>query len=317
MLDDHYLAEGITALSRCQQAMDGHAGAAVLAAYFFSRENDFEAGAETQLQKVLDDAIARNARGCFAGPAADGTNLFAPRQHQEPDPALGDRICSALASKISQLQASGHCTIFASLALKGLNANPLLSTPAIVEGICQLIGKFDGSPGKGYYGEERGWLAGVPVDPEKHLPPYQSIDDLVATALNELVNSPKVKTKGYGALVHLVTHTNALVELHQMGHGDLAQQAFAAHQTHIMLLRSLPPETDDNGVPVPLKPNPLSPLSSSYWRNFDPHAQAPSALNLGGADHAIKVSYAFFHLCHFLKDNRLKEQALAHLGYIT
>ena len=52
MLNDDYLVKGLTALSRAwtKSAMVGHTGAAVVAAYYFCKENDLEDSAQAPIK---------------------------------------------------------------------------------------------------------------------------------------------------------------------------------------------------------------------------------------------------------------------------
>jgi hypothetical protein len=321
MLQDIYLEKGITALARAgyQNPMAGHIGAAVLAAYFFSHENKLDEGAISFLQGVVDDSMEKDRQGWLAG-AKDPTaitEIFSPYPQEQSNPDLVQDIITALDKKIDHLRQSGHCTIFASLALKALKHKADMVTPSITDGICQLIDSFNDSPGQGYYGQEQGWLKGVPVEPDKYLVPYQGSSDLVHAAFGEMARHDKIKRTGYGNLVHLVTHTNALVELDEMGYNDLALRGHDALRTHIMLLRSLPPDRDSNDQTTYLEPTASSPLSTAYWENFNAEDAVPSALGQGGAGHALKVSYAFFHIVSYIKDKDRRNEHIGQIGYLT
>ena len=54
--------------------------------------------------------------------------------------------------------------IFAAIAVRAIHDHPTYATPSIIEGIRKLVGGFDGAgPGRGYYGKQRGWIAGDKV----------------------------------------------------------------------------------------------------------------------------------------------------------
>ena len=82
-----------------------------------------------------------------------------------------------------------------------------------------------------------------------------------------------------------------------------------------MLLRGLPPDLGDDGAEIPLLPAADTPLSRAYWERFDLENPASSALNMGGADHALKVSYAFYRLIKRLPATAPKDWGL--VGYLT
>lgn len=318
MLSDDYLEKGLTALSRTwtKSAMVGHTGAAIVAAYFFCKENSLEDSAQKSLKKLVDNLIAENGQFWDANAKDSDNSLFASHPEEKSNPELLQDILTALDQKISRLRSSGHCTIFASLALKGLRQVPHMTTPSIVGGICKLIEKFNDSPGRGYYGKDKGWISGVPVEPEKHLTPYQNYENVIHAAFNEIIGHDRIKQKGYGGHVHLITHTCALLELAEMGYEDLSQKGYAAHQTHIMLLRSLPPD-DENGDVMRFQPAAFSPLIYDYWKAYDPKTESPSALQHGGADHVLKVSYAFFHIIKQIKNPEMRDQYMQQLAYVT
>ncbi|MCZ6680089.1 MAG: hypothetical protein O7E52_22900 [Candidatus Poribacteria bacterium] len=321
MLSESYLEKGITALSRAGEKapMAGHTGAAVIAAYFFCQNTRLDAATQSMIRKHVDALIEASGKGWYPGsenPEERGA-LFKPHPAAPSDLHLCQDILSVLDRKITRLRSSGHCTIFASLALKALKRMPSMATPSVVGGICRLIESFSDSPGQGYYGKEKGWIKGIPVAPEEHLPPYENLDSVVHAAFREVVTHDKIRRKGYGSLVHLMTHTNALLDLTEMGSGEMARKGYAAHQTHIMLLRSLPPDLDENDGVVFLKPNPHNPLTYDYWAGVDANQPSASALGLGGMDHILKVNYAFFNLIESVKTPDLQAQYMEHLGYLT
>ncbi|HIG55647.1 MAG TPA: hypothetical protein EYG11_17090 [Candidatus Latescibacteria bacterium] len=320
MLDESYLDQGLTALGRsASRPMAGHTGAALIAAYFFSRENELEEGAGDLLREIIDEIVAKDGEewGLGAEKPDDLPALFAPYPQEATDPDLLSAIPAALEQKIALLRASGHCTIFISLALKALKHRPEMVRPAVVEGICRLIANFGDSPGQGYYGEEAGWRKGVAVDPEVEPAPYEDLGTAVVAACYELIADDKIKRAGYGGLVHLTTHTNALVELTEMGYGALAQRGFSAHRAHIALLRGLPPYHSNDGQEVRLVPAEHGPCTRAYWQVAGRREISASHLHRGGVAHAIKVSYAAFHLLGAIEDDGLRDCFVREIGYLT
>jgi len=104
--------------------------------------------------------------------------------------------------------------------------------------------------------------------------------------------------------------------LEEMGYKDLSQKGYLAHQTHIMLLRSLPPD-NEHGDPILFQPAAFSSLTYDYWNTYDPTTVAPSGLGQGGKDHALKISYAFFHILKSINDSETRATYLKQLGYVT
>jgi hypothetical protein len=272
-----------------------------------------------RLREHVDALIAESGKGWYPGsehPEERGA-LFVPYPKEDSDTCLLQEILSVLDQKITRLRESGHCTIFTALALKALHYLPSMITSSVVGGICRLIALFGDSPGKVYSGTEKRWVEGVPVEPDNHVLPYQDTEGLVCAAFTELIRDDKILRAGYGGLVHLITHTNALVELAELGYGELARKGYRAHQTQILSMRSAPPYRDENDTVVVLQPTKESPLTYEYWQQFDPNGVRLSALRRGGIDHALKVSYAFFHIIKYVRDPEMREQCLQQLGYLT
>ena len=87
--------------------------------------------------------------------------LFAPIPSESPQEAGIPAIAEALSGNIDKARESGHNAIFAAIAIRALHDHSQFATPTILEGIRRLIEGFDNAtPGRGYYGKERGWIDG-------------------------------------------------------------------------------------------------------------------------------------------------------------
>ena len=62
MIDDHYLEAGLIALSRVGESHwnEGHTGAAVIAAYYFAREQHLDDAAVAALARQINRLIAKH-----------------------------------------------------------------------------------------------------------------------------------------------------------------------------------------------------------------------------------------------------------------
>jgi hypothetical protein len=101
MLSSDYLIKGITGLSRASQGspMEGHYGAAVIAAYYFCRENDLDKKTEKAVQKQIDQLISKFEPFFISLPAED------------PEPGAISHIIQALDVNVHELRAIGHNVI--------------------------------------------------------------------------------------------------------------------------------------------------------------------------------------------------------------
>ena len=137
--------------------MTGHLGAAVVAGYFFSEDlPDLDQavyhGIEGELDRILRGEEART----WFDPQKVGitaVDLFEPFPDEPPQTEQIETITQALAGNIDGMRESGHNTIFTSIAIRALRDHPDFATPAVIDGIRQLIAGFnDTGPGRGYYG---------------------------------------------------------------------------------------------------------------------------------------------------------------------
>ncbi len=308
MVDFTYLYKGLCGLARAHEAnaMAGHLGAAVVTGYFFGEElpdldDKVYAGVEKDLGRIMqgDEAL------WFDADKAGITipELFAPF---DAEPATEDRvsaITTALAANIDQTRQSGHNVIFTSIAIRALHDHPAYATPAIIDGIQKLIVKFNhASPGRGYYGAERGWIEGedVTLADDTDFPPYDGQQAMAEVVVDELIRSAALRRQGFGGLFHIINHAAALTELSRFGYEDLARRGLAAHHHHMRLWRSLPDVEDELG---PLKSAEHDPRTPDYWSSDTP-SQWSAHLT-----HRVKTLYGFFTLLRFIEQPAKRKEA--------
>jgi hypothetical protein len=193
--------------------------------------------------------------------------------------------------------------IFAAIALRALQDHPVYATPSVVEGVRKLIEGFDGEvPGRGYYGNERGWIVGhkvsLPADDE--FSPYESVQAMAEVVVDELTGSASVRRRGFGGLHHVVNHAAGLAELWQYGHRDLARKGLAAHRHHVRLWRSLPDVEEELGA---VRRAEHDPRTAQYWTAGT--LRRDSAM----LTHRIKTLYGFFTLARSIEDSAKRKKA--------
>lgn len=299
MLSENYLQQGLVGLSRSTHNWgQAHYGAAVIAAYFFCRENQLDGRTLKAVKGQTDQLIAKHQE------------LFVPFAPQEPHPELLPKILTALNENIGELHGIGHNIIFATSALKAFTIVPDMLTPAIVGAICQLIRLFS-TLGRG--GPFPGWddIQQVTVQDEDHIPPYDSEETMCRTTLDELLQFKRIYYGLHqGVVGHLITSAEALIELARLRYTDLAHKGHRAHHIYIKLARK---SHDSDFVEenfVLATPSPHHPLTHAYWESDlerDDHW-------LYG--HRIKFVYSFYKLMRILgfpENMTMYEKQLAYL----
>jgi hypothetical protein len=254
---------------------DGHRGAAMIAAYYLCRREDLEPGAARMIGRRVDEIWS-------------ATPLFAPFPEESPDPALTGRITQALAASTDRLRQAGHNVIFPSLALKAMAEVPEAVTPSRVAGICRLIEAFTASDEPVAEGE-----VGVPG--------CEDLRTLAEFALAEALDTmERFDGRGQGWTGHLLTHTQAVVDLHLSGHADAARHARQGLALYVRRIRTGPGDGDRHIPEHP--PADATPLTQRYWQ-----ARQASDIGLG---HCLKYPYALYGLLDLAGGPHLRARCL-------
>lgn len=220
-LDDAYLQKGLTAMARARTWFDAHWGAGILAGYYLCRDHPLDAATVSGIQRQLDTVIEARAEQFtpMAGSAADEKRIAEVPQALLPAMQGG-------------LRAHGHAVIFASLATRALRDAPQMARPEIVEALCGLsrqIAKLKPqrpAPDTQGYSGTRAMIEAV-------------FDSLAR--FQPLLGHPQVRRPNF---THMITHTEALMNMEQMGYADLARAGHTGHRTHISApVPEVPPST--------------------------------------------------------------------------
>lgn len=307
MVDFEYLYRGICGLAHAHPAgtMAGHLGAAVAAGYFIGEvqselPDEIYRGIEGELDRVMkgEEAIWFNAKKAGITPE----EMFQPFPEQPAATQQIPTIAAALQKNIGQMRQSGHNVIFASIAIRALHDHPDYATPQIVQGIDKLINGFNNaSPGRGYYGKEKGWLTGnqVELKPDAAFPAYSGISQMVTVTINEMIATSSIKKQGFGGLWHIINHAAAITELDRFGYQKLAAEALPAHHRHIQLWRSLPDMESELGAVEKSEHDPRQP---EYWAGMLKRDEARLT-------HRIKTLYGYYTLRRYLENDAKRKQA--------
>lgn len=178
---------------------------------------------------------------------------FAPLPDEPADKALIEDVLEALRPAIEGgLRAHGHAVIFASLSVKALRDAPHMAQPAIISRLCGLSRQ----------------IAKIP--PQKPPAPESSYDDTQAmiqatfdslARFKALLGRPSIRRPNF---THMVTHTEALMNLDFMGYTELAKAGYAGHQAHIAApVPEIDPATDASTDRMSLE----ALMNKDYWND--------------------------------------------------
>jgi hypothetical protein len=254
----------------------GHNAAAVISSAFFCREQKLDADTQKEILAFLDAGLLKNPI------------YVAARPKESADPKLVEGLLEDLDAGIATLRGKGHNIIFAVACLKALRAVPEAATPERIDGLRKMVQSF---------GKTKGEIA---EDPD----PLVGLDDeqkFVHFVLEEFL-----KAKGAGFDGHVVTIGHALVELHRLGHKDLAQKGVPAYWQWVRESRA------DEVKPAPAPPQAPTPLTREYWA-----AQAKRRIGGVVGSHMVKYPYSFYALAKDVKDEALKKRILAKVYQLT
>ena len=277
--DHDRLLLGLTGLARAgaTDANSGHWGAAVLAAHFLCEEFVPDHEVKASIDVHLERLIVR-----FAA-------LFEPVKGETECVDPEGRIAAVLASHGSHLRAIGHDVIFAALALalKALRATTRPPSRAIVDGIVQLLHRFDesdtGGPFFGYSDPRA-----VRVESRDDIPAYDSEAAIAVSALDGFAAIPRIYGGLHSGVVgHLLTLAYAAIEIGRLGYPTLAANAGEAHRRYRKLARQPPNEGERLGRDTALR---VDPFDIAFWCK-DLEGKRPWAFG-----HVFKYPYAYLGL---------------------
>jgi hypothetical protein len=256
----------------------GHNAAAVINSAFFCREQKLDADTQKEVRAFLDARLLTSP--IYA----------APRPAETADPKLVDGLVEDLDAGIATLRGKGHNIIFAAACLKALGQVPEAATPERVGGLRKMVQSF-------------GKTAGTPAgDPD----PLVGLDD--EKKFVHFVFEEFLKARGDGFDGHVVTIGHALVELHRMGHKDLARRGVPAYWAWVRGARADGGAGGEAAGPPPAS----TPLSRDYWA-----AQTKRRLGEVVASHTVKYPYSFYALAKEVTDEALKKRILAKVSVLT
>jgi hypothetical protein len=276
------IVKGLDGMSRVAEKGNvfglGHNAAAVISSAFFCREQNLDADTQKEVLAYLD---ARLLKSPIYGVA---------RPKEAADPKLPEGLIEDLDAGIATLRGKGHNIIFAVACLKALRAVPEAATPERVGGLRKMVKSFGKSNGGKAPEDERGDGFVDLADEGKFI---------------HFIFEEFLKAKGDGFDGHVVTIGHALVELHRMGHKDLAKKGVPAYWQWVR-------ESRADKVEPPAPREGPTPLTREFWA-----AQTKRRLGEVVSSHMVKYPYSFYALAKDVKDEDLKKRILAKVSRLT
>ena len=218
-LDPAYLERGLTAMARAQTWFDAHWGAGILAGYYLCRDHPLSADTVSGIRRQMDTVIEVRAE------------QFKPMPDGDADKQRIDDIPNTLLPAMkSGLRAHGHAVIFASLSTRALRDAPHMARADIIDAMCGLSQQI------------------AKLKPQRPTPAtegYTGTQEMIEATFESLARFHPLL--GHAEVLrpnftHMITHTEALMNLEHMGFGDLARAGHLGHRLHI-------------SAPVPKVPN--------------------------------------------------------------
>jgi hypothetical protein len=258
----------------------GHNAAAVISSTFFCREQGLDVDTQKEILAFLDSGLLKNPIYAAAPP------------NEAADPRLIDGLLEDLDAGIATLRGKGHNIIFAVACLKALRAVPETATPARIDGLRKMVRSFGRTRGE------------APKDPD----PLVGLDD--EQKFVNFVFEEFLRAKGNGFDGHVVTIGHALVELHRMGHEELARKGVPAYWQWVRRARA--GDGERAGEVASASPRAPTPLDREYWAT-----QAKHRIGEIVSSHTVKYPYSFYALAKYVKDEDLKKRILAKVYRLT
>lgn len=213
-LDRRYLRHGLDVLCNAHASdsfYTGHAGGAIVAAYYLAGEEGLEAGTETVIKAALDHHYGLAS---------------SPFPEEEPLPDGVHTVLQSMEDGIDQLCRDGHDVIFLSLALRAMHDLPETVTPSRIRALRRTLETLE--PRRSGRGD-----LDVP----------ESLSSFAEFVLEEFLASTE-GGPGQGYSGHLLTHGRAILDLRSLGHEDFAKRCLNAFQLAVKTARPRSPGKD-------------------------------------------------------------------------
>jgi hypothetical protein len=241
----------------------GHFGAEVLSLAFLLLNKRIEKSAESLVYERIDTVLKTHSQ-FFETPL--------PIQNAATSLRLND-FEKKVENSISNLYVDGHHTIYSALALRGLSEYPELARPEIIHGLIGLVDACKAAGFDRYYG-----LENKSFEDKYLIEKFTFKSALTAAEASfsqhcEVITDREADGAFYffsGSRLHLVTHAQALLELHQIGYSNLAKIGLSSFTKHCICVNA-------SAVPHGAQPYKIEqkfdPRHASFWQRAktNPH----------------------------------------------
>lgn len=287
ILGREHLRKGLLAMAAVSpsSSLDAHAGAAVIATWYFCREN------------ALDERTLRAVRGRLDDFIESHPGSFPVDRPMRGAAASADRIAETLIASITELRANGHDAIFGAMAVQGLRDAPELAVEPVIDGVCSLL---------------RGFTAQFPVEDPRYnrehpMAPYRDDQDVISRTFAAMararVEFERGSRRSGAAPIHWMTHTDAILTLAECGYPEAARRGYDSLQQHINR-----PVTAADAPPEPrFRPEQIPWLTSQYWQSDE----ARNPQGFWSAGHVFKFPFSLFRLASRMQDAEQARQGVS------
>jgi hypothetical protein len=315
--DKESLKSGLSIISTCRartgDIWDAHIGAAAIASYFFMKDND--------LPKETAASVARQAKAmveCHHGGSESGATAVtrAGIGLQEAE----TMILAELDKTIEELHWVGHPVIYSALSLLALHELRGWGSYEDIAGISELIHSFERTiPGRSWIGYSASEVKRLQIEEADHIPEIHHPDQLSKFILGELAAFQTIyrAEAHHDLLGHMLTYSDALNLLHDLGHEDLFRRGLTPLFKLVKVLRRsrMIHPADPIRLVSPVDKMPLVESQRSEWL---PTEHEYWSFDYSGLDwdfgHVFKFPFSFYN--HLRRDLIAGAGAIEHFRYI-
>lgn len=255
----------------------------------FHRVRPLDAETQQALRALLD-------RRFLASP------LYAPHESEAADPQLLDGILTDLEASAGTHLNACHGLIFGALALRTLRELPSALTPARARGLRATMTCLGTEP-----------APAVPAELRAQIPSLDETPAFARFVFEEHLRALAAYREGHahhGFAGHLLTIAHALVELHRLGHAEIARKGLAAYAHFVQRSRTAPDLGRRRAADAPAQF--ARPWEREHWI-----AQARRSDGLVVSGHLVKYPASWCALAADLEDAELKRTAEGALFHLT
>ena len=179
----------------------------------------------------------------------------------------------AVENSISSFYVDGHHTIYAALALRSFYHYPELARPEIIQGLIALLSACETGGFDRYYGlDHTSFKDAVLLEKFAFDSPLQAVE-IVMAQHREVVTDRNVAEEFYffsGSRLHLVTHAQALLDLHQLGYYKLVKSGLPSLTKHCICIDAS--QVPEGAEPYKVKQQ-FDPRKVDFWQRAkkNPH----------------------------------------------